>query len=78
MEQTTEFYLPEAVPFKKILLMVSDAAPYMVKAASNLKIFFEYLIHCTCLAHGLNRIAETIRIQYPLVNKLISNGKKYF
>jgi hypothetical protein len=33
---------------------------------------------CTCLAHALNRIAETIRLQFPLVNALISQGKKIF
>lgn len=74
----TSFYLPDAVPSNKILLMLSDAATYMVKAASNMKIFYENLVHCTCLAHGLNRIAETIRLQFPLINDLIRNGKKYF
>jgi hypothetical protein len=34
--------------------------------------------NCTCLAHGINRIAETIRLQFPLVNDLIKNGKKIF
>jgi hypothetical protein len=58
--------------------MVSDAVAYMIKAASNLKIFYTNLIHCTCLAHGLNRVAETIRLQFPLVNALISQGKKIF
>jgi len=67
-ETLTNFYLPEPVPYEKILLMVSDAAPYMVKTASNLKVFYPNLIHCTCLAHGLNRVAETIRLQFPLVN----------
>lgn len=74
----TSFYLPDAVPSNKILLMLSDAATYMVKAASNMKIFYENLVHCTCLAHGLNRIAETIRLQFPLINDLIRNGKKIF
>lgn len=31
----TSFYLPDVVPSNKILLMVSDAAAYMIKAASN-------------------------------------------
>jgi hypothetical protein len=50
----------------------------MVKAASNIKIFYKKLIHCTCLAHGINRIAETIRLQFPLVNELVKSGKKIF
>ena len=72
----TNFFLPEAVPDEKILLMLSDAAPYMSKAACNLKIFYENLIHCTCLAHGINRVAETIRLQFPTVNKLIKKTRK--
>jgi hypothetical protein len=77
-EGLTNFFLPNPVPNKKILLMLSDAAAYMVKTYSNLKIFYENLTHCTCLAHGLNRVAETIRMQFPLVNTLISAGKKIF
>lgn len=77
-EGLANFFLPEAVPSEKVLLMLSDAAAYMVKASTNLKVFYGNLIHCTCLAHGINRIAETIRLQFPLVNKLISNGKKIF
>jgi hypothetical protein len=77
-DELTKCFLPNPVPSEKILLMVSDAAAYMIKAASNLKIFYTNLIHCTCLAHGLNRVAETIRLQFPLVNTLISQGKKIF
>lgn len=77
-EGLAKFFLPERVPSEKILLMVTDAASYMLKSAQSLKIFFPNLIHCTCLAHGLNRVAEKIRLEYPLVNSLISNIKKYF
>lgn len=77
-ESLVNFFLPEAVPNEKILLMLSDAASYMAKAASTLKVFYTNLIHCTCLAHGINRVAESIRVKYPLVNDLISNGKKVF
>lgn len=58
--------------------MLSDAAAYMLKAYTNSKKFYVHLIHCTCLAHGLNRVAETIRTQFPLVNDLIKTGKKVF
>jgi hypothetical protein len=40
--------------------MVTDAVPYMLKAAQNLKIFYPNLIHCTCLAHGLNRVVPKL------------------
>jgi hypothetical protein len=39
-DELTKFFLPNPVPSEKILLMVSDAAAYMIKAASNLKIFY--------------------------------------
>jgi hypothetical protein len=77
-EGLARLFLPNVVPKNKILLMLSDATPYMVKAASNIKIFYEKLILCTCLAHGINRIAETIRLQFPLVNELVKGGKKIF
>lgn len=72
----TNFFLPNPVPNDKILLMLSDAAAYMLKAYSNLKVLYENLIHCTCLAHGLNRVAETIRMQFPSINMLVKSGKK--
>lgn len=74
----TNFFLPNSIPQEKIILMLSDAASYMCKASVNLKIFFPNLIHTTCLAHGINRVAEEIRNQFPLVNELISNIKRIF
>jgi hypothetical protein len=50
----------------------------ILKSCSNLKVLYENLIHCTCLAYGLNRVAETIRSQFPLVNTLVKTGKKMF
>jgi len=38
--------------------MLSDAAPYMTKAAQNLKPFYSNLVHVTCVPHGIHRIAE--------------------
>jgi hypothetical protein len=50
----------------------------MIKAGANLNIFYKNLIHVTFLAHGINRVAEEIKCQFPLVNSLISNVKKIF
>lgn len=63
---------------ENVLLFVTDAAPYMVKAAEALKMFYPKMIHLTCLAHGLHRVAEEIRQNFPEVDKLISNVKKIF
>jgi hypothetical protein len=66
---------PEGVKKDKVLLSLSDAAPYMKKAVEVLQIFYQNIIHVTCLAHGLHRICETIREEFPAVNKLISSTK---
>ncbi|KAF0761940.1 DUF659 domain-containing protein [Aphis craccivora] len=60
----------------KVLLILSDAAPYMTKAAHNLKLFYSNLVHVTCVAHGIHRIAEKIIDTFSDINDLINNGKK--
>lgn len=75
-EILTNIFLPNAIPFDKIVLMLTDAASYMLKAALHLKVFYPNLVHCTCLAHGVNRVA--FRNQFPLVNDLINTMKKVF
>jgi len=61
---------------EKVLLMLSDAAPYMAKTGDVLKVFYPNIIHSTCFAYMLNRIAEKVREIYPNVNTLINNIKK--
>lgn len=55
---------------------MTDAAPYMVCGMNALKLLYPKMIHVTCSAHGLHRVAEFIRGQFNNVNKLISNVKK--
>ncbi|CAI6372430.1 unnamed protein product [Macrosiphum euphorbiae] len=50
----------------------------MVKAGSAIQTFFPKMLHVTCLAHALHRVAEQIRSDFPLVDKLISSVKKVF
>jgi hypothetical protein len=45
---------------------------------NTLKVFYPNLIHFTCLAHGLQRVAEEVRAKFPQVIKLISMTKKCF
>lgn len=63
---------------ERILLLVTDAAAYMLKAGKNLKIFYPNLKHITCVVHGLHRVAEEVRANFPNVNRLISSVKKVF
>jgi hypothetical protein len=55
---------PNGVKHDNELLFISDAAPYMIKAGQGLRLFYPHMIHVTCLAHGLHRVAETIRSEY--------------
>lgn len=44
------------LPFEKLWLLISDQAPYMLKAARELKEMFPNMKHVTCIVHGLNRL----------------------
>jgi len=69
---------PDGVKHDDVLLFLSDAAPYMVKSANSIKTLYSKMIHTTCLAHGLHREAEVVRILNPGVDKIIANVKKIF
>lgn len=62
----------------QVLLYLTDAAPYMVKSASYLNVFYPKMTHVTCLAHGMHRVAEEIRNKFDDIDLLISYGKKIF
>ena len=69
---------PDGVHHDRVLLFVTDAAAYMQKAASTLKVIFPRMLYVTCAAHAIHRVAEEIRSMFPNVDKLISSGKKIF
>lgn len=62
----------------KVLLFVSDAAPYMKKAAKAIQTFLPKITHVTCIAHALHRVCEEIRSHFEDINVLISSVKKTF
>lgn len=70
--------LRESCNIDLILLFITDAVPYMEKAAKAMQVCYPKITHVTCLAHGLHRVCEQIRVQYPNVDNLIANVKKYF
>ncbi|KAL4135648.1 hypothetical protein QTP88_007246 [Uroleucon formosanum] len=59
-------------------LLTDGPAPYMVKAAKSIQAFYSKMVHITCLAHGLHRVCEKIRAEFPKVDELILNMKKVF
>lgn len=69
---------PEGVRHDDVLLFVTDAAPYIVKAGKAIKAFYSRMVHVTCLAHAFHRVAEEIRANFPEVDNLVSNTKKVF
>jgi hypothetical protein len=56
---------PVTVEQENVLLFVSDAASYMIKAAKALQFLYPKMIHVTCLMHALHRVAEEVRGRYP-------------
>jgi hypothetical protein len=67
---TSMFLLwPDGVRHDDVLLFLSDAAPYMKKAGTTIKALYSKMIHITCIAHGLHRLAENIRSHFlELIN----------
>jgi hypothetical protein len=55
---------PTGVQEEKVLILHSDAAAYMLKAATAMKVFYTNLINFTCLTHGLQRVAEEVRAKF--------------
>ena len=62
----------------KMGLLISDAATYMIKFGNNLKNTFTQMLHVTCLAHGLNRVPEFVRIENPEADIFVTKMKKLF
>lgn len=50
----------------------------MIKAGKTLNVFFPNMIHISCLANIIQRLAEKVREMYPNVNTLVNNLKKVF
>ena len=61
---------------EKVILLVTDAAKYMLKAGDSLSVFYPNLIHVPCICHALHRTAEKIRLNFKQVDELIANTKK--
>lgn len=69
---------PLGIKHDNVLLFLSDAAPYMVKAGKVMQNLYSKMIHVTCMAHAVHRVAEEIRTNFQDINKLISSVKKVF
>lgn len=55
---------PEGVQHDNVLLFVSDAAPYMVKASKTIQIPYSKVILIICLARAFKRLAKKVRDEF--------------
>ena len=62
-------------PRGNFLLLLSDAASYMISAGSVLKNMYPNLFHVTCIAHLLHNCAMKVRTNSPAVDELIARIK---
>lgn len=67
---------PNGIHHPDVLLFLSDAAPYMVKAVNCLQDFYPKMVHITCVVYGLHWLTKKIRGQFSKINEPISNTKK--
>lgn len=69
---------PGGIRYDKLLLLLTDGAPYMLLAANGLRVSYPKMLHFTCASQAVQRVAETVRGQFRNVDLLISAGKKVF
>ena len=69
---------PNGILFDRVLVLITDAAPYMKKVGEVLMLTFENMTHITCVNHGLHNLCEYLMVCYKDVNRLISCAKKVF
>lgn len=68
----------DGIKHDRVVLLVTDAAPYMVKAARDLTILYIKMVHVTCIAYGLHRLAENVRERFEKADTLVNKVKKIF
>ena len=59
------------IPYElvRLLLLVTDAASNIIKTGEIMKTrMFPNLLHVTCLAHGLHRLADFIQFEHEVVD----------
>lgn len=69
---------PGGIKHNNMLLFLNDAAPYLLKAGTAITALYSKMVHVTCLAHAMHRVAEEIHSKFPGVGKLISRVKPVF
>ena len=60
---------------EKVLLFLSDAATYMVKAGEILHNFYPKMTHVKCMSHLLHNSCMKIRSRFPEIDNLVASVK---
>jgi hypothetical protein len=63
------------IPRTKFLLLLTDAAPYMIRAGKLLVPFYNNMVHVTCIFHLLHNAAMKVRSYFSDVDKAIAAVK---
>lgn len=69
---------PEGIKYDNVILCISDAVLFVVKAGKATRSFHSIIIHMTCIARAIHGVTEEIRGHFSNVDKSGANGKKYF
>jgi len=58
-DRSMNSHWPNGIHHDKVVLFLSDAAPYTIKTGETIQLFYSKVIHVTSLAYVIHRIAET-------------------
>ena len=70
-----ELILSLGIPRMDFVLIISDAASYLVKSYKTLKILFPQLFHYTCMSHLVHNCCLRIKDYFKLTDELIATTK---
>ncbi len=76
LEKFHQFFENDLSRLQHIKLLLTDAAPYAIKAGKMLKCIIPKLYHLTCVCHALHNLSETIRDTNQNVDKIITFLKR--
>jgi len=69
---------PTGVQHNNVLLILSNAAPYMIKVEITIQTLYSKVIHVTCSAPVLHRLTKILRGEFSEVGKVVSSVKQVF
>ena len=72
-----ELVLSLGIPRMDFVLIISDAASYLVKSYKTLKILFPQLFHYICMSHLAHNYCLRIKDYFKLIDKLIVTTKAF-